>query len=45
MGKARALADWKRQLKALRAWRDYTRSQKLEQETQKMENQLRDQNR
>ncbi|XP_066476853.1 coiled-coil domain-containing protein 191 [Tiliqua scincoides] len=45
MGKARALADWKCQLKALRAWRDYTWSQKLEQETQKMENQLRDQNR
>ncbi|KAJ6662263.1 hypothetical protein lerEdw1_012426 [Lerista edwardsae] len=45
MGKARALADWKRQLKALRAWRVYTQSQKLELETQKMKNQLRDQNR
>ncbi|XP_053161850.1 coiled-coil domain-containing protein 191 isoform X2 [Hemicordylus capensis] len=45
MGKARALADWKCQLKALRAWRDYTWSQKLEQETKNMENQLRDQNR
>ncbi|XP_061484333.1 coiled-coil domain-containing protein 191 isoform X2 [Rhineura floridana] len=45
MGKARALADWKCQLKTLRAWRDYTWSQKLEQETQKMENQLRDQKR
>ncbi|XP_077783281.1 coiled-coil domain-containing protein 191 isoform X2 [Podarcis muralis] len=45
MGKARALADWKCQLKTLRAWRDYTRSQKLEQETKKLENQLRNQNR
>uniref|UniRef100_A0A8C8VES3 Coiled-coil domain containing 191 n=1 Tax=Pelusios castaneus TaxID=367368 RepID=A0A8C8VES3_9SAUR len=45
MGKARALADWKCQLKALRAWRDYTWAQKLEQETQQMETHLRDQNR
>uniref|UniRef100_A0A670IFR4 Coiled-coil domain containing 191 n=1 Tax=Podarcis muralis TaxID=64176 RepID=A0A670IFR4_PODMU len=45
MGKARALADWKCQLKTLRAWRDYTWSQKLEQETKKLENQLRNQNR
>ncbi|XP_015672344.1 coiled-coil domain-containing protein 191 [Protobothrops mucrosquamatus] len=45
MGKARALADWKCQLKILRAWRDYSWSHKLEKETQKMENQLRDQNR
>ncbi|XP_062983002.1 coiled-coil domain-containing protein 191 isoform X2 [Elgaria multicarinata webbii] len=45
MGKARALADWKCQLKTLRAWRDYTWSQKFEQETQIIENQLRDQNR
>ncbi|XP_042312657.1 coiled-coil domain-containing protein 191 isoform X2 [Sceloporus undulatus] len=45
MGKARALADWKCQLKTLRAWRDYVWSQKLKQETQKMEDQLRDQNR
>ncbi|KAH0625035.1 hypothetical protein JD844_033057, partial [Phrynosoma platyrhinos] len=45
MGKARALADWKCQLKTLRAWRDYVWSQKLRQETQKMEDQLRDQNR
>nr|XP_056714492.1 coiled-coil domain-containing protein 191 [Euleptes europaea] len=45
LGKARALADWKCQLKALRAWRDYAWSQKMEQETQKIESQLRDQNR
>ncbi|XP_060626758.2 coiled-coil domain-containing protein 191 isoform X1 [Anolis sagrei] len=45
MGKARALADWKCQLKTLRAWRDHVWSQKLEQETQKMEYELRDQNR
>ncbi|KAL8190863.1 UNVERIFIED_CONTAM: hypothetical protein K2H54_062943, partial [Gekko kuhli] len=45
LGKARALADWKCQQKALRAWRDYTWSQKMEQEAQEMESQLRDQNR
>ncbi|XP_067402165.1 coiled-coil domain-containing protein 191 isoform X2 [Emydura macquarii macquarii] len=45
MGKARALADWKCQLKALRAWRDYTWAQKLKQETQQLETHLRDQNR
>nr|XP_003219254.3 PREDICTED: coiled-coil domain-containing protein 191 [Anolis carolinensis] len=45
MGKARAFADWKCQLKTLRAWRDHVWSQNLEQETQKMEHELRDQNR
>ncbi|XP_007431791.1 coiled-coil domain-containing protein 191 isoform X1 [Python bivittatus] len=45
MGKARALADWKCQLKVLQAWKGYSWSRKLEKETQKMENQLRDQNR
>ncbi|XP_015269054.1 PREDICTED: coiled-coil domain-containing protein KIAA1407 homolog [Gekko japonicus] len=45
LGKARALADWKCQQKVLRAWRDYTWSQKMEQEAQEMESQLRDQNR
>ncbi|XP_065270431.1 coiled-coil domain-containing protein 191 [Emys orbicularis] len=45
MGKARALADWKCQLKALRAWRDYTWVQKLKQETEQLETHLRDQNR
>ncbi|XP_053310211.1 coiled-coil domain-containing protein 191 [Spea bombifrons] len=45
MGKARALADWKLQLKAFRAWRDHTRARNLERETQKMELDLRDQNR
>ncbi|XP_010151017.1 PREDICTED: coiled-coil domain-containing protein KIAA1407 homolog [Eurypyga helias] len=45
MGKARALADWKCQLKALRAWRNYTWAQKVEQETQQLEIHLQDQNR
>ncbi|XP_074856227.1 coiled-coil domain-containing protein 191 isoform X2 [Carettochelys insculpta] len=45
MGKAKALADWKCQMKALRAWRDYMWVQKLEQETQQLETRLRDQNR
>ncbi|KAM6283808.1 coiled-coil domain-containing protein 191 isoform 2-T2 [Spheniscus humboldti] len=45
MGKARALADWKCQMKALRAWRNYTWAQKVEQETQQLEVHLRDQNR
>ncbi|NXQ97335.1 CC191 protein, partial [Sagittarius serpentarius] len=45
MGKARALADWKCQLKALRAWRNYTWAQKVEQEIQQLEVHLQDQNR
>ncbi|NWI28678.1 CC191 protein, partial [Sula dactylatra] len=45
MGKARALADWKCQLKALRAWRNYTWAQKIEQETQQLQVHLQDQNR
>ncbi|NWV45395.1 CC191 protein, partial [Daphoenositta chrysoptera] len=45
MGKAKALADWRCQLKALRAWRNYTWAQKVEQETQQMELHLQDQNR
>ncbi|KAG8509540.1 Coiled-coil domain-containing protein 191 [Galemys pyrenaicus] len=45
LGKAGTLSDWKFQLKVLRAWRDYTRSQKLERETQAMENELREENR
>ncbi|NWH87004.1 CC191 protein, partial [Aegithalos caudatus] len=45
MGKARALADWRCQLKALRAWRNYTWAQKVEQETQQLEVYLQDQNR
>uniref|UniRef100_A0A663LKA1 Coiled-coil domain containing 191 n=1 Tax=Athene cunicularia TaxID=194338 RepID=A0A663LKA1_ATHCN len=45
MGKARALADWKCQLKALRAWRNYAWAQKVEQETQQFEVHLQDQNR
>ncbi|NWV78903.1 CC191 protein, partial [Dasyornis broadbenti] len=45
MGKARALADWRCQLKALRAWRNYAWAQKVEQETQQWEIHLQDQNR
>ncbi|XP_021254274.1 coiled-coil domain-containing protein 191 isoform X1 [Numida meleagris] len=45
MGKARALADWKCQRKALQAWRSYTWAQKVEQETQQLEVHLQDQNR
>lgn len=45
MEKARALADWKCQLKALRAWRNYTWAQKIEQEAQQLEVHLQDQNR
>ncbi|OCT93625.1 coiled-coil domain-containing protein 191 [Xenopus laevis] len=45
MGKARALADWKRQLRVFRAWRDYVWSSKLKRETQKLEMDLRDENR
>ncbi|NWV41898.1 CC191 protein, partial [Grantiella picta] len=45
MEKARALADWRCQLKALRAWRNYTWAQKVEQETQQWEVHLQDQNR
>ncbi|XP_039573814.1 coiled-coil domain-containing protein 191 isoform X2 [Passer montanus] len=45
MEKARALADWRCQLKALRAWRNYTWAQKVEQETEQLEVHLQDQNR
>ncbi|XP_009946047.1 PREDICTED: coiled-coil domain-containing protein KIAA1407 homolog [Leptosomus discolor] len=45
MGKARAFADWKCQLKALRAWRNYTWAQKVEQETQQLEVYFQHQNR
>ncbi|NXB99126.1 CC191 protein, partial [Orthonyx spaldingii] len=45
MGKAKAFADWRCQLKALRAWRNYTWAQKVEQETQQLEVHLQDQNR
>ncbi|XP_047419364.1 coiled-coil domain-containing protein 191 [Sciurus carolinensis] len=45
LGKAGTLSDWKLQLKVLRAWRDYTRSQKLERENQALENDLREENR
>ncbi|XP_056415909.1 coiled-coil domain-containing protein 191 isoform X2 [Hyla sarda] len=44
-GKARALADWRLQLRTFRAWRDHVWSGKMEQETQQMEKELRDQNR
>ncbi|XP_047581038.1 coiled-coil domain-containing protein 191 isoform X1 [Lutra lutra] len=45
LGKAGTLSDWKFQLKVLRAWRDYTRSQKLARETEAMQNDLREENR
>ncbi|XP_064447784.1 coiled-coil domain-containing protein 191 isoform X2 [Mirounga angustirostris] len=45
LGKAGTLSNWKFQLKVLRAWRDYTRSQKLARETQAMQNDLREENR
>ncbi|XP_019507769.1 PREDICTED: coiled-coil domain-containing protein 191 [Hipposideros armiger] len=45
LGKAGTLSEWKLQLKVLKAWRDYTRSQKLERETRAMENDLREENR
>lgn len=45
MGKAKALADWKCQLKALRAWRNYTWAQKVVQEAQQLQVHLQDQNR
>ncbi|MEJ1283168.1 coiled-coil domain containing 191 [Cricetulus griseus] len=45
LGKAGTLSDWKLQLKVLRAWRDHTRTQKLERETQALENDLREENR
>uniref|UniRef100_A0A8C6YTW4 Coiled-coil domain containing 191 n=1 Tax=Nothoprocta perdicaria TaxID=30464 RepID=A0A8C6YTW4_NOTPE len=44
-GKARAFADWKCQLKAMRAWRNYNWAQKVERETQQLEVHLQDQNR
>ncbi|KAM4683129.1 coiled-coil domain-containing protein 191 isoform 4-T4 [Amazona ochrocephala] len=45
MGKAKALANWKCQLKALRAWRNYTWAQKVAQEAQQLQVHLQDQNR
>nr|XP_033798308.1 coiled-coil domain-containing protein 191 isoform X2 [Geotrypetes seraphini] len=44
-GKARALADWKCQLRAFRAWKDHAWAKKMEHETQKLELDLREQNR
>ncbi|XP_008578363.1 PREDICTED: coiled-coil domain-containing protein KIAA1407 homolog [Galeopterus variegatus] len=45
LGKAGTLSNWKFQLKVLRAWRDYTRSQTLKRETQALEDDLREENR
>ncbi|XP_066455433.1 coiled-coil domain-containing protein 191 [Eleutherodactylus coqui] len=45
MGKARALGDWKLQLRTFRAWRDHAWSGKMEREAQQMEKELRDHNR
>ncbi|KAM5281124.1 coiled-coil domain-containing protein 191 [Ctenodactylus gundi] len=43
--KAGTLSDWRLQMKVLRAWRNYSRSQKLERVTQALENDLREENR
>ncbi|NWU88892.1 CC191 protein, partial [Upupa epops] len=45
MAKARTLADWKCQLKALRAWRNYTRARKVEKEAKQLKVHLQEQNR
>ncbi|XP_078088569.1 coiled-coil domain-containing protein 191 isoform X2 [Mustelus asterias] len=45
MGKARALFDWKSQLRAFQAWRMYAWGKKLEQEVQRTERELRDEKR
>ncbi|NXN98071.1 CC191 protein, partial [Rhinopomastus cyanomelas] len=45
VAKARTLADWKCQLKALRAWRNYTWARKVEKEAKQLEVHLQDQNR
>ncbi|XP_041066534.1 coiled-coil domain-containing protein 191 isoform X3 [Carcharodon carcharias] len=45
MGKARALFDWKSQLRAFQAWRTYTWGRKLEQEVQRTEMELREEKR
>ncbi|XP_068926009.1 coiled-coil domain-containing protein 191 [Petaurus breviceps papuanus] len=43
MKKAEALADWKCQMKFLRAWRDYTRIQQLARDTQATEASIKEQ--
>ncbi|XP_074157330.1 coiled-coil domain-containing protein 191 isoform X1 [Sminthopsis crassicaudata] len=43
MRKAEVLADWKCQMKFLKAWRDYTRIQKLARENQAMEASIKEQ--
>uniref|UniRef100_UPI00398EA53D coiled-coil domain-containing protein 191 isoform X2 n=1 Tax=Pristiophorus japonicus TaxID=55135 RepID=UPI00398EA53D len=45
MGKARALFDWKSQLRAFQAWRTYAWGRKLEQEVQRTEMELREEKR
>ncbi|XP_055500402.1 coiled-coil domain-containing protein 191 [Leucoraja erinacea] len=45
MGKARALFDWKSQLRIFQAWRTYTWEKKLEQEVQRTEMELREEKR
>ncbi|XP_051870413.1 coiled-coil domain-containing protein 191 [Pristis pectinata] len=45
MGKARALFDWKSQLRIFQAWRTYTWGKKLEQEVQRTEMELREEKR
>ncbi|XP_048458611.1 coiled-coil domain-containing protein 191 isoform X1 [Rhincodon typus] len=45
MGKARALFDWKSQLRAFQAWRTFVWGKKLEQEVQRTEVELREEKR
>ena len=45
MGKATALCDWKRQLRVWRAWRALVWAGTRHREAQRMEEELRDENR
>ncbi|XP_062907050.1 coiled-coil domain-containing protein 191 isoform X1 [Mobula hypostoma] len=45
VGKAKALFDWKSQLRMFQAWRTYTWGKKLEQEVQRTEMELREEKR
>ncbi|XP_072901837.1 coiled-coil domain-containing protein 191 isoform X1 [Hemitrygon akajei] len=45
MGKAKALFDWKSQLRMFQAWRTYTWGKKLQQEVQRTEMELREEKR
>ncbi|KAF5903632.1 coiled-coil domain-containing protein [Clarias magur] len=45
LGKAAALCDWRRQLRAWRAWRDLVWERRKEKEAERMEEELRQENR